>query len=158
MNGRAIRSYALTASMALVLTGCAGTETLVSSPNVSLASVELQRADFHRQTFLLGFDVSNPNPFPLPVKAVTYQVLFDDQKFAGGEAEGSFVVPARGDDKFAISVDLDILNSATQIASLVRSGPPEVVNYALKGSLTVDIPFTRPIPFSSTGVIRVNGN
>jgi hypothetical protein len=32
-----------------------------------------------------------------------------------------------------------------------------VVNYALKGSLTVDIPFTRPIPFSSTGVIRVNG-
>lgn len=145
------------ACLAIGLAGCAGTETLVSSPSVSLESVELERADFSRQTFLLAFDVSNPNPFPLPVKSITYQVLFDEQRFAGGEAKGSFTVPARGDDNFAISVDLDILSSATQFSSLVSSGPPEVVNYAIEGSFTVDIPFTRPIPFSSTGVIRVRG-
>jgi len=141
----------------LALTACAGTQTLVSAPSVNLTSVKLENASFSRQTFLLGFDVSNPNPFPLPVKAVKYNVSFDDRDFAGGETEGSFTVPARGDDAFMISVDLDLLDTATQLTSLLRGGVPEQVSYALDGSLTVDIPFTRPIPFSSTGVIRIQG-
>ena len=147
----------LTLVTMLALSACASTETLVNSPTVSLASVELERADFRQQTFLIGFDVTNPNPFPLPVRSMTYRVLFDDQKFAGGETAGSFTVPARGDDEFMISVDIDILNSASQLASLMQNGVPDQVHYALEGSLTVDIPFTRPIPFSSSGVIRVDG-
>lgn len=147
----------LTFGTVLTLSACAGTETLVSSPTVSLSSVELERADLRQQTFLLGFDVSNPNPFPLPVRSMTYRVLFDDEKFAGGEAAGSFTVPARSDDEFQISVDLDILSSVGQLTALMQDGVPEQVNYALEGSLTVDIPFTRPIPFSSSGVIRVGG-
>ena len=153
MNARI--SYHSLLALIMILSGCAGSETLVSSPTVSLSSVELERADFRQQTFLLAFDVSNPNPFPLPVKSMSYRVLFDDEKFAGGEAAGSFTVPARSDDEFMISVDLDILNSASQFASLMQNGVPDQVNYALEGSLTVDIPFTRPIPFSSSGVIRV---
>lgn len=155
MHTRTIAGALMTALAACALASCASTETLVSSPTVNLSSVDLKKVDFRRQTFLLGFDVSNPNPFPLPVKSLTYQVLFDDQKFAGGEASSSFVVPARGDDQFAISVDLDILNSATQLASLLDNGAPEQVTYSLRGSFTVDIPFTRPIPFSSSGVIQV---
>jgi LEA14-like dessication related protein len=84
-------------------------------------------------------------------------VLLDDERFAGGSTEGSFTVPAGGQDAFMISVDIDFLNTATQIASLFRGGVPEQVNYELQGSLTVDIPFARPIPFSSTGVIDVDG-
>jgi len=144
--------------IAACIAACAGTETLVSSPTVNLTSVKLASASFNRQTFHLGFDVDNPNPFPLPVKAVEYRVLFDEERFAGGETQGSFTVPAGGQDAFMISVDLDVLNSATQFASLFGRGLPEQVNYELQGSLTVDIPFTRPIPFSSTGVISVAGN
>lgn len=144
--------------IAVVLTACASTGTVVSAPTVNLTSVELAEASLRRQTFHLGFDVDNPNPFPLPVKAVEYRVFFDDERFAGGETEGRFTVPARGQDEFMISVDLDFLNTATQIASLFRRGVPEEVNYELQGSLTVDIPFTRPIPFSSTGIIHVDGD
>jgi LEA14-like dessication related protein len=157
MQGRSIHRRAAVLVAMLALSACAGTETLVSSPTVSLSSVELERADFRRQTFLIGFDVSNPNPFPLPVRSMTYRVLFDDEKFAGGKAAGSFTVPARSEDEFQISVDLDILNSAGRLASFVQNGVPDEVNYALEGSLTVDIPFTRPIPFSSSGVINVGG-
>jgi len=32
---------------------------------------------------------------------------------------------------------------------------PEQVNYRVEGSLTVDIPFAKPLPFSSSGVIQV---
>lgn len=143
--------------IAASLSACASTDTLISSPTVDLTSVELTAISLKRQSFNLGFDVANPNPFPLPVKAVEYRVLFDDERFAGGTTEGSFTVPAGGRDAFMISVDLDVLNTATQIASLFRRGVPERVNYELQGSLTVDIPFARPIPFSSTGVIDVAG-
>jgi len=118
--------------IAACVAACAASETLVSSPTVSLTSVELASAGFSRQTFHLGFDVDNPNPFPLPVTAVEYRVILDDEQFAGGETEGGFTVPAGGQDAFMISVDLDMLNSATQVASLLRRGMPEQVSYELR--------------------------
>jgi LEA14-like dessication related protein len=144
------------ALMAVCIAACAGTAALVSSPTVNLTSVELASASLSRQTFHLGFNVDNPNPFPLPVTGVEYRVILDDQRFAGGETQGGFTVPARGQDAFVISVDIDLISSANQFALLFRRGMPEQVNYELQGSLTVDIPFTRPIPFSSTGVIHVD--
>ena len=137
------------------LSACAGTGAVIDSPIVDLTGVELTAANFRRQTFLLSFDISNPNPFPLPVTAVEYQLVFDDEKFAGGETQGSFTVPARGDDSFAISVDLDILSSATYLTSLFRGGFRENVSYELQGNLTVDIPFVKPIPFSNSGIINM---
>ena len=137
------------------ISACAGTGTVIDSPRVDLTGVELTSANLRRQTFLLRFDVSNPNPFPLPVKAVEYRVDFDEGKFAGGKTQGSFTVPARGDDSFAISVDLDILSTATHLTSLLSGGFRESVSYELKGSLAVDIPFVNPIPFSSSGVINM---
>ena len=143
----------LTASV--YLSACAGSGFILDSPTVELTSVELTSASFRRQTFRLNFDVSNPNPFPLPVKAVEYRVTFDRQKFAGGETQGSFTVPARGDDSFAISVDLDVLKSATQLTSLLSGDFLENVAYELKGHLAVDIPLMKPIPFSSSGIVNM---
>ncbi len=137
------------------LSGCAGTGSVIDSPRVDLTAVELTSANIRRQTFLLSFDVSNPNPFPLPVKAVDYEVIFDDRKFAGGQTQGSFTVPASGDDSFAISVDLDFLSSATHLTSLFSGGFSENISYELQGSLAVDIPFVKPIPFSNSGVINM---
>jgi LEA14-like dessication related protein len=137
------------------LSACAGTGTVIESPSVNLIGVELTSANFQRQTFLLRFDVNNPNPFPLPVKAVEYRVDFDNEKFADGKTQGSFTVPARGDDSFAISVELDFLSSAKHLASLFEGGFRENISYELKGSLAVDIPFVHPLPFSSSGVIHM---
>ena len=137
------------------LSGCAGTGSVIDSPRVDLTAVELTSANIRRQTFLLSFDVSNPNPFPLPVKAVDYEVIFDDRKFAGGQTQGSFTVQASGDDSFAISVDLDFFSSASHLTSLFRGGFRENISYELHGSLAVDIPFVKPIPFSNSGVINM---
>ncbi|MBT5219304.1 MAG: hypothetical protein HOI35_05935 [Woeseia sp.] len=140
-----------------VLTACASTGALISAPSVDLSSVQLEKMSLSQQTFLLGFDVNNPNAFPLPVRAIEYTVRFDDEKFAGGATEGNFTIPARGRDDFTISVDLDFLSTALQLSSLLRRGMPDTVNYALEGRLTVDIPFARPLSFSSSGVIDVQG-
>jgi len=73
----------------MFLSACATTETMIAAPTVQLKTVELSKVSFNQQTFLLGFDVSNPNSFPLPVKAVKYRLLFDDKSFANGETRGN---------------------------------------------------------------------
>ncbi len=145
----------LLAAAFISLSGCATTENLVGTPDVTLKSVELENVSFRSQTFLLGFEVVNPNPFPLPVESIRYNVSLDSERFAGGETQASFTIPANGSNGFVVSVELDILNRATQITSLLQGGVPDNVSYQVDGSLTVDIPFTRPLSFSSSGMIAV---
>jgi len=140
---------------ASALSGCASLEELVSPPDVSLANVELTALDFSAQTFRLGFDVSNPNPFPLPVTSVSYGVQLDGIRFATGETEGSFTVPANGDGEFAINVQLNLLQSAPKLLYTLRDGAAGEIPYVLEGSLGIDIPFAKPVKFESAGEIRL---
>jgi len=141
--------------LAGILSACASTGSLVEAPAVELTGVELTSASLKRQTFLLDFHVDNPNPFPLPVRAVTYRVLFDNEKFAGGETAGSFSVPANGGEAFSISVDLDVLKSATRFSSLLRSGLRDDIAYELSGTLELDLPLVKPLPFSNSGTVNL---
>lgn len=138
-----------------LLAGCASTNSLVSTPIVTLSSVEMIGLSFTSQKFLLGFDVNNPNAFSLPVESVRYHLRLGEHRFASGETRGEFSVPAGGDGSFAISVDLDILQQTSQITSLLRTGMSEAIEYELEGSLVIDIPFTPPINFSNSGIVSV---
>jgi LEA14-like dessication related protein len=138
-----------------VLAACAGPVTLVDSPSIRLTRIESGHMSFNRQTFVLGFDISNPNSFPLPVQALNYDVQIADQQFASGKTDSPFTVPANGDSSFAISVDLDMMQQSSRIGTLLRAGSQGQIPYELNGSLTVDIPFTRAIPFSNKGTISL---
>ena len=139
----------------LLLNACATGRPVVESPVVQLSGVELLDISLRRQTFRLHFDVSNPNPFPLPVKSVQYKVFLEDRQFASGESGGRFTVPASGDSSFDISVELDLMSSAASLATLLRSGTSRPIPYAVSGSLAVAIPFTRPLQFARDGTIVV---
>ena len=69
-------------------------EDVVSRPEVELRDVQLMGLGFKNQTFLLSFDVSNPNSFPLPVNHVSYGVRLDRHRFASGQTESDISVPA----------------------------------------------------------------
>jgi LEA14-like dessication related protein len=138
-----------------VLAACAGPVTLVDSPTIRLTRIESGHMSFNRQTFVLGFDISNPNSFPLPVQVLNYNVQIADQQFASGKTDGAFTVPANGDSSFAISVDLDMMQQSSRIGTLLRAGSQGQIPYELSGSLTVDIPFTQAIPFSNKGTISL---
>ncbi len=136
--------------------GCATSlDNVVSSPKVELTNVEVMGLGFKSQTFLLSFDVRNPNPFTLPVKNVSYGVRLDGQRFASGTTPTGFSVPAQGDAQFAISVELDLLQTAPRLLSIVRQGNHTHIGYELEGSLAVDIPLTPPITYATTGSIRI---
>jgi len=135
--------------------GCAGTAALVAPPQVSLSRVDVTDLDFSRQVFRLGFDVYNPNPFPLPVARVRYGIDLDGDRFATGETTGGFTVPARGDSAFAISVELDLVRSTPRLLYTIRDAARRDIPYTLEGSLGVDIPAARPLRFTSAGEIRL---
>lgn len=137
------------------LSGCAATESFVQTPSVNLTSVEIDKISFKGQTVLLGFGVENPNAFPLPVKMIRYKVMLEGRKFAGGEAQCDIMIPARGDGTFVMSVELDLLQARDDLTSIVRNAAGGDIDYELVGSLTLDIPLTRPIDFSSAGTVTI---
>ena len=141
-----------------MLASCSTGGLSIEQPAVTLSGVEMNSLSFSGQTFVLSFDVTNPNPFPLPIRSVRYHVQLANQTFASGETMGDFSVPASGDSVFDISVELDILKSARQLTSVLRSGIREPVPYQLSGSLAVDIPYVKPVPFSASGVIMIASN
>lgn len=143
-------------AIAWLLTGCASTASLVDTPQVSLRNVEITELDLDSQTFRLDFDVINPNPFPLPIAAISYGVELDGFRFASGETQGNFTVPASSDGGFAISVDLNLMRTAPQLLFIVRDGVHRDIPYALKGTFAVDIPFVNPVSFKTNGTIRLH--
>ena len=141
---------------ACILSSCASMDTFVSAPGVSLRNVQLTDFGFSGQTFLLSFDITNPNSFPLPIKTVTYGVELDGQQFASGNVECEVVIAAQGDGEIVISVELDLLRTAPQLLYIVRDGATRDIPYELKGQLGVDIPFAKPLTFKRTGEIRLS--
>jgi LEA14-like dessication related protein len=147
------------ALLAVCLSACATVpESLIDSPKVDLRNVQVLGFGFRSQTFLLSFDVANPNSFPLPIRSVGYGVRLNGQRFASGETTSEFTVPANGDTSFAISVDLNLLQTSPQLLSIVRDGSRRDVGYELEGRFAVDIPFAPEVRYHDTGSIRLNGS
>lgn len=153
-----VRRTAVTGLMVTltVLGGCASLpENIIGTPNIELRDVRVMGLGFKSQTFLLSFDISNPNPFRLPVKHVAYDVRLDGTRFASGETAADLSIPANGDGQFAISVDLDLLSTAPQLLSTIRAGVRGEIPYELRGELGIDIPMTPPVRYRTTGNIRL---
>lgn len=141
------------------LGGCASLpENLISKPEVELRDVQVMGLGFQSQTFLLSFDISNPNPFPLPVNHVSYGVKLDGMRFASGKTASDISVPASGTTQFAISVELDLLNTAPRLLSVVRDGARGEIPYELEGQLGIDIPMTPPVTYRTTGAIHLDSH
>ena len=150
-----LKTCALTLLAVCLLTACASTGSVIRAPSVSLSNVQMTALDISAQTFLLDFDVNNPNPFPLPISTVSYGVDLDGYRFATGKTKGGFTVPAAGDGEFAITVELNLLRTAPQLLYIVRDGVKKDIPYELSGELGVDIPLTKPVSFATTGQIRL---
>ena len=133
-------------------------ESLVARPNVELNNVQIIGLGFKTQTFLLTFDVANPNSFSLPVRNVGYAVTLDGQRFASGETESDFSIPAGGATQFSISVDLNLLQTAPQLLSSIRDSSRGELPYELEGVFGIDLPLVPSVNYRNRGMIRLRPN
>jgi hypothetical protein len=128
-------------ALACVAAGCASTGVTIEKPAVSLRNVEVTDVDLDGQTFVLDFDVVNPNPFPLPIRSLSFGVELEGLRLASGEAECAFV-------------DVDLMRTAPQLIFIVRDGMYRDIPYALEGSMAIDVPLAKPVSFRNQGSIR----
>ena len=82
MTRRMLCSATMLIAACGLLASCASMKEIGEPPKVSLRSVKVQDLDINRQTFLLSFDVTNPNPISLPIDSVTYDVGLEDADFS----------------------------------------------------------------------------
>jgi LEA14-like dessication related protein len=143
-------------AVACFATGCAGTGVTIEKPGINLRNVEVAAIDLDGQTFVLDFDVVNPNPFPLPVQWVSYDVELQGLRLASGETPSAFTVPADGESNFAITVDVDLMRTAPQLMFIVRDGLHRDIPYTLEGSLAIDVPLVKAVAFRNRGSIRLD--
>ena len=54
-----------------------------------------------------------------------------------------------------IRVDLDLLRSGAQVASVLRSGLSDTLDYELHGNLALSIPGIQSMRFASSGTVMV---
>ena len=155
METTRFRTIALS-TVALLATGCASTGAIVERPSVTLSNVAVTEVDLGGQTFVLDFDVVNPNPFPLPIRSIAYGVELEGLRLASGETQSAFTVPAGGESHFEITVDVDLMRTAPQLMFVVREGIYRDIPYALEGRFAIDVPFANPVTFRNEGSIRLN--
>ena len=139
----------------LAISACASLDSAVSEPTVSLRDVSIESVDVDKQTFRLNFDVSNPNPFPLPISRISYGVHLDGHRFASGEANCAIIVPAGSDGVVEISVDLNLLQTAPKLLFIVREASRREIPYELNGRMDLDIPLNPRVPFSQSGSVQL---
>ena len=139
----------------LQLAACAGLESLVSPPDVSLRNVKAEELGLDRQTFLLSFDVTNPNPFPLPLTEIRYGIELDGMQFASGSTPASLDIPAASGSEFAIRVEMDLVNTVPDLLFVLKDGAHREIPYSLEGELHTSIPGARPVHFASAGAVRL---
>ena len=157
METARLRMIGLSA-VACFATGCATTGVTIEKPGISLRNVEVTAVDLDSQTFVLDFDVVNPNPFPLPIRSVSFGVELEGLSLASGETRSAFTVPAGGDGHFAITVDVDLMRTAPQLMFIVRDGIYRDIPYALEGRFAIDVPFADPVSFRNEGSIRLSAS
>ena len=150
------RRLILVVVAALGLSACASIpQNIIAKPQVTLRDVQVVGLGFKNQTFLLSFDIHNPNPFSLPVNHVSYDVRLDGMRFASGQTDCDISVPASGDGEFAMSVELDLLTTAPRLLSIIRDGVRGDIPYELEGELGIDLPLTPAVKYRGGGSIRL---
>jgi LEA14-like dessication related protein len=140
----------LIALVTLVLSGCSLLVPKLEKPTLSVVHVQMLKGDLWHQELKVRLRVQNPNDRTLPIKGIAYELDVDGQEFAHGMSGDSFVVPARGEAEFDMSVSA---NMASMLMRLVSQGG-NPVDYRIKGKISLSAGLWRSISFKDEGTFK----
>jgi LEA14-like dessication related protein len=150
--GRAGLALTCLASMfAALLGGCATVQ--LEAPKLSVVSLKMQSADIFSQRLQVRMRVVNPNDRELPIKGISYRIEVNDAQLGEGETDTSFVVPAKGEAEFDMTVTANLASTLSKL--FLRGSKPESLDYRLVGSVALSSGFLRRIPFDERGSVKL---
>lgn len=137
-----MRSTTNTVTRLLILTlcfgavvGCAGLPTL-ESPSVSVQTVRMLSSDALSPEFEVVLSVDNPNPIPLNISTITYDIRVEGESIVNGITDQISSIERYGNGQITISASPDLLTGARVIAQMLRSNR-SALNYDLEAQLDI---------------------
>jgi LEA14-like dessication related protein len=144
---------ALLGALALGLAACSALGPKVEVPRLTLVRVAMTSADIFNQQFVVRMHVENPNDRELPVKGIDYKLFLEGDSFAEGESNKPFVVPAKGETEFDMTVRTNFVSGAARLMS--RLNGRDQVQYVMEGKVLTDLGMVKKIPFQETGTVSL---
>jgi LEA14-like dessication related protein len=142
----------LLASIA-ALAACSSFGPKLVSPQLSLVGIQILSADMFAQQFKVRVKVENPNDLEVGVKGLEYDIALMGDSFAEGTSDHSFVLPARGEAEFDMTVNTNFVSSLGRLVSRMSGGKLEDVQYTITGKLLLEKGVMRTIPFAHSGTV-----
>jgi LEA14-like dessication related protein len=107
----------------------------------------MQGGNLLQQTFLVKFQVQNPNNRALPVSGLHADLNVAGQRIASGVSNQAFVVPPMGESEFDMTITANMAMALLQLANRHADS----IDYEVTGSANLDLPFMHDLPFHQTG-------
>ena len=142
----------LAALLASLLASCASVTNL-EAPKLSVVSLRMQSADIFAQRLQVRMRVMNPNDRELPIQGISYRIEVNETQLGEGETDAAFVVPAKGEAEFDMTVTTNLASSLSKF--FARGSKPESLDYRLVGSVALSSGFLRRIPFDERGSVKL---
>ncbi len=139
------RLIAISVTITLLLSGCASLDQLIQKPTASFAGMHLSQADLMKGTAVFDFNVSNPNPIPIRVGRITYDLKLNDRNFVSGDLDQGMRLAANGTSRLSVPITMQYLDFFDSLSQMWKA---RGADYALTGGFAVG-PFT--VPFKARG-------
>ena len=139
------------AVLGLCLTACARFAPRFEKPTLSVTGIELAGGNFLQQSFLVKFNVQNPNDHALPVTSLHAELNVAGERVASGVRNRAFVVPARGTADFDMTINANLAMALLKLSQKRADPHSDSIDYEMAGAAGIDLPFLHEVPFRQSG-------
>jgi hypothetical protein len=129
------RRLFLATAAAMVLGGCAGVRPGYERPSLLLESFQAIPSEGMTPRFAIGLRVVNPNPTPLPLKGMSYNVEFEGYRVITGVAGNLETVPAYGESLIEVQAGVDLISGLRLFNDLLQDPQRDRFRYNLRARL-----------------------
>ena len=123
-------------------------------PNLTVAGIDMKSGNLLQQTFLVKFQIQNPNDRDLPVSGLHAELNVGGEQIASGVSNRAFVVPAHGQSEFDMTITANMALAMLKLANQHADS----IDYEVTGAASLDLPFMHNLPFHQNGSFPLKGS
>lgn len=123
-------------------------------PNLNVVGIDMKSGNLLQQTFLVKFQIQNPNDRELPVSGLHAELNVGGEQIASGVSNRAFVVPAHGQSEFDMTITANMALAMLKLANQHADS----IDYEVTGAASLDLPFMHNLPFHQNGSFPLKGS
>lgn len=139
--------------IAMSLASCATLDRFVEPPRVSVTNIEVLPAQGFQPRFAIYLNIVNPNPLPIPVTGLAYEINLNGYEVFNGATSEVPSIPAYEEVPLRVEVGTNLLQSVGFISGLIN-GQFETLDYSIDSQIKVS-GITRPFAVSESGQVSL---